>query len=351
MNLSIPAQDTGWISKPGYIKKLYIRSIFNEVNKDEISREVDKIRRKYINRLHEIGLDIIWDGCIGRIDPYTYVLEMFNGVRAIGLARYGEYYIIKGLLDSRPRIIYNKYLNEYREIKRYSERLLKIPVLGAYTLASVLYKKYYISRWRDKIGIRYVEDINIKRETALDLAIQYVKEVVREMSSEGVYMIQLDEISPYPSKDETIIFIETLNEAIKNYEDKILLHILYQENPLENILNIIKYTDVKNIIIPGAYLDKWDKGLNDDIRIGYKILKAIGEYDINIGLGVINPYVDNVEPIQLILDRIKYALKYIDIDRLSINPDDWMTYIDSEVVFKKLFNMVKAVKIIRDEYT
>jgi len=351
MNLLIPTQDTGWISRPKYIDELYIKLLFNEVNQEEVFKEVNKIRREYINRLHEIGLDIIWDGCVGRIDPYTYILEMFDGVEYVGLAKYGKHYIIKGLLDSRPRITFNKYLNEYREIRRYSQRPLKTPILGAYTLASILYKRYYISRWRGKIGIRYIEDINIKRETALDLAIRYVREVIKEISDKGIYMIQLDEISPYPSRDEIIIFLESINESIKNYEDKILLHILYQENPLKNILNIIEYTDIKNILIPGAYLDKWSNGSNDDIRVGYKILRTISDYDVNIGLGVINPYVDDVEPIQLVLDRIRYALKYVDIDRLSINPDDWMIYIDAEAVFKKLFNMVKAVKIIRDEYT
>jgi 5-methyltetrahydropteroyltriglutamate--homocysteine methyltransferase len=70
-----------------------------------------------------------------------------------------------------------------------------------------------------------------------------------------------------------------------------------------------------------------------------------------IGIGVTDVHVDYIEPIQLIEDRIRYAIDAIqDPAMIRVNPDCGLRTRSRDVGYAKLKNMVDAVKQIRKEY-
>ena len=83
----------------------------------------------------------------------------------------------------------------------------------------------------------------------------------------------------------------------------------------------------------------------------------------NVDLGVLNSLrgktlivgvldlADNsaVEPIEIVVSRIKNALRYVDAERLIVAPDCGMKYLPRETAFGKLRVLTKAAERVRAE--
>ena len=67
------------------------------------------------------------------------------------------------------------------------------------------------------------------------------------------------------------------------------------------------------------------------------------------GLGVIDVKSAEVEPPELIADRIRRALEYVPADRLMINPDCGLRHLAPDVARPKLRAMVAGVALVRAE--
>ncbi len=63
-------------------------------------------------------------------------------------------------------------------------------------------------------------------------------------------------------------------------------------------------------------------------------------------------HIDFIEPVKLIEDRIKYAIKSIgDPEKIRVNPDCGLRTRSREVGYTKLANMTEAVRNIRKDYS
>jgi 5-methyltetrahydropteroyltriglutamate--homocysteine methyltransferase len=75
-----------------------------------------------------------------------------------------------------------------------------------------------------------------------------------------------------------------------------------------------------------------------------------------IGLGVVNPRTDEIEPPEQIVDRVKQILQYFDPDKVYLNPDcGFGTFAErnvntTETAEKKLRAMSQAADKLRAEY-
>jgi 5-methyltetrahydropteroyltriglutamate--homocysteine methyltransferase len=91
---------------------------------------------------------------------------------------------------------------------------------------------------------------------------------------------------------------------------------------------------------------------DDEKRGAYSQLKLLNEYgdDREIGLGVADVHVDNVETPELIRDRIQYAVKILgDPERIYVNPDCGLRTRTWDVAYAKLCNVVKGAELARQE--
>ena len=78
--------------------------------------------------------------------------------------------------------------------------------------------------------------------------------------------------------------------------------------------------------------------------------------DRELGLGVVNPRTDSVEPVQYIIDKAEKALEFYQPNQLFLNTDCGFGCFASrsvnveEVAFKKLCSIVEAAGLLRKKY-
>jgi 5-methyltetrahydropteroyltriglutamate--homocysteine methyltransferase len=66
-------------------------------------------------------------------------------------------------------------------------------------------------------------------------------------------------------------------------------------------------------------------------------------------LGVLDLSTNDVEPAELVADRIRRALPYVPAERLIVAPDCGMKYLTREVARAKLAAMVRGAGLVRAE--
>jgi len=77
------------------------------------------------------------------------------------------------------------------------------------------------------------------------------------------------------------------------------------------------------------------------------VLKSIQEKTII--LGVINLGEADIETPEIVLTRIRNALKYLAAEKLIVAPDCGIKYLERSVAFAKLRAMVQATKMLSEE--
>jgi len=87
-------------------------------------------------------------------------------------------------------------------------------------------------------------------------------------------------------------------------------------------------------------------------------IEVVGKHlaDRELGLGVVNPRTDEVEPVEQIVAKAEKALEFYRPDQLFLNTDCGFGCFASrsvnveEVAFKKLCAIVEAAKVLRSRY-
>jgi len=101
-----------------------------------------------------------------------------------------------------------------------------------------------------------------------------------------------------------------------------------------------------------ANRDTCNTGLGDDARKGFQVLKLFKEHGFEgeIGIGVSDVHVNEIESPELIRDRILYAAKALDDPtKVYVNPDCGLRTRTREVSFDKIRTMVKGAELAREE--
>ena len=346
----LPTQEIGSIRKPDYLFDVWKKYFAGKASEEELNKCIKKASIETIKMLEDVGLDIVWDGEMHRWEMYYHPISYIQGIEFVGQVRIlDNRYFVKGAVKSIPKLVKNYHLEEYLFIRENARKPVKIPITGPYTIADWSFNEFYIKKWmrfeKDPKIVRY----NAKRELVIDIAKNVINPVLKDLSKYEVFRIQIDEPAATTHPNEMDIFVEAFNEAVKDIKATITTHICYSNYDL--LLPYIHELKTKQLTLEFANRDSWRRGIDDEARRGYSLLKKLKEYgyDKELGLGVIDVHTNEIEPVELIVDRIKYALKYIEPDKLFINPDCGLRTRAREIARKKLANMVEAVKIVRRE--
>lgn len=79
-------------------------------------------------------------------------------------------------------------------------------------------------------------------------------------------------------------------------------------------------------------------------------------HDRELGLGVVNPRTDQVEPVDFIVEKAEKALQYYSPDQLFLNTDCGFGCFASrsvnveDVAYRKLCAIVESAKILKEKY-
>jgi 5-methyltetrahydropteroyltriglutamate--homocysteine methyltransferase len=315
-------------------------------------KEMENFASLYAIKLFEkVGLDILFNGEQPRMEMYQYPILFIEGIKPVGYVRvFDLQYFLKGEVQDIPKLKKPYHLEEFLFVKNHTKKKIKIPITGPYTLADWSFNLYYQRKWIGKLNNYYKEKYEAKREFTLDLAKNIIRENIKVLVENGAEIIQIDEPAATTISEEVPLVVEAFNEATKGINCKFTMHVCFSKDYKLLFPHILEAKNLKQLALEFANRDKKELGIDDNIRKGYSFLKDFSEYSdkLEIGLGVVDVHVDYIEPVELIKDRISYAIKVLkDPERIFVNPDCGLRTRSWKIARAKLENMVKAVRILK----
>ncbi|MCX7758329.1 MAG: hypothetical protein N2169_01750 [bacterium] len=319
-----------------------IRKNFNNVNISETDKQkVVFYSSLYAVRLLEnVGLDLVYDGEQHRSEMYEYPIRNIEGFEFKGHVRsFDNKYYKKASIVSKPRLKNYYHRKETQEIKSFIKKKLKIPITGPYTLVDWSFNEYYY-----KIDLFQLQDKKYRWEFLKDIC-HIVRQNIEDIINSGADFIQIDEPAATTKKEEIEMFVDSIYETVNGLQNKstFSIHICFSNYQL--LFPYIEKLDgiIKELHFEYANRDSWELGKHN--RKGYDILKNFKDNNFVVGLGVIDVHTDKIESVDLIKERILYALDVVG-HRIYVAPDCGLRTRTWDVAYQKLSNMVEAVKCI-----
>ncbi|MEX0911729.1 MAG: hypothetical protein WDZ43_06370, partial [Nitrosopumilaceae archaeon] len=215
MHKYFPTQEIGSLKKPSWL--------LNVVKNPDISKE-DKAKARNdaallnIKTLEDLGLDIIYDGEVRRVEMYEEPVRYIKGFEFAGRVRsWDNKYYNKARVTSEIDYKQNFHSDEFKFIKENAKHEIKVPVTGAYTLADWSYNEHYKS----------------KEDLVIALAKKVVRPLVQDLAKIGAKIIQIDEPAATTHPAEMEIFRDSVNESVKGINAKFVVHACFSGNDYE----------------------------------------------------------------------------------------------------------------------
>ena len=378
-------------SMPRSKKLLTAKRKLNKGNIDlKTYQEILDEETKYVVELQENNyIDIITSGELNRDNYVSFIAERLDGVTMMSMADMFDYIEDKQgfeqileILDvpaisiknaiCTGKVKYNKPLvaDEMIELKKLTDKKIKATLPGPYLITRSMWlpalsKQYYDSK--DSLG----EDI-----------IKVLKEEIDSLAKIGIDVIQFDEpvltevvfsegktrsfmcaaLSEKKDPTEELKFATKLIKSVIDYakEKEILvsLHVC-----------LGKWSRDESILLTGPYtplLPLFEQTLPNILTLEFSTPRA-GEIsslfsstlirdNCILGLGVMNPRTDDIEPLEDILNRVEEVMQYIPKERIWLNPDcGFATFANRpvstmDIIDKKLARLNEAKNTLRNLY-
>jgi 5-methyltetrahydropteroyltriglutamate--homocysteine methyltransferase len=332
MGKAFPTQEIGSLKKPEWLLEVVRNASISDEDKGKARNDAAYLN---IKTLEDIGLDIVYDGEVRRVEMYEYPVRYIEGFEFAGLVRsWDNKYYRKARCVSRVKYRTDFHLDEFKFVKDNSSRMVKVPVTGPYTLADWSYNEYYRN----------------KEEFVIDLARNVVRPLMADLVKHGAKVIQIDEPAATTHQAEMKIFAEAMNECAKGIDAKVTIHACYSGNDYQALVPYATEIKASQFALEFANRDSWNFGVSDDARNGYSVLKSLKEhgYTGEIGLGVVDVHVDDLEPAELVRDRLLYAAKVLgDPAKVYANPDCGLRTRTRSIAFEKLRRVVRGAEMAR----
>ena len=267
------------------------------------------------------GVDIIWDGEMGREEMVSYFAERIDGFKIYGKVRvWGNAYYPKPSIVSELEYREKLVIDDFLYLKSITDRDIKVPITGAYTIVDWSFNEYYLGR-----------------DEAIYALAEVLNREFRELVRAGANYIQLDEpaISTHPEEVEIAKnAVEIMVKGIKAY---IGMHICYGDY---------------RAIFPDILDFKVDQIDFEFANRKFEDLKILEDYDYDkdLGFGCIDVHSKMVESVEEIKRAIKMALDIVEADQLYVDPDCGLKLLPRNIAFEKLKVMVKATDEVKKEF-
>ena len=378
-------------SMPRSKKLLTAKRKLNKGNIDlKTYQEILDEETKYVVELQENNyIDIITSGELNRDNYVSFIAERLDGVTMMSMANMFDYIEDKQgfeqileILDvpaisiknaiCTGKVKYNKPLvaDEMIELKKLTNKKIKATLPGPYLITRSMWlpalsKQSYDSK--DSLG----EDI-----------IKVLKEEIDSLAKIGIDIIQFDEpvltevvfsegktrsfmcaaLSEKKDPTEELKFATKLIKSVIDYA---------KEKEILVSLHVCRgnWSRDESILLTGPYtplLPLFEETLPNILTLEFSTPRA-GEIsslfsstlirdNCILGLGVMNPRTDDIEPLEDILNRVEEVMQYIPKERIWLNPDcGFATFANRpvstmEIIDKKLARLNEAKITLRKLY-
>lgn len=349
---------------------------------EEETKKVVKLQEKY-------SIDIITNGELTRDNYVSFISDRLKGVVMMNMSDMLDYIEDKKAFEQilqtldvpsvsiknaicNGKLEYDKKLvaDEIKELKTLTSSKVKATLPGPYLMTRSMWlaplsKNFYASKenlGKDVIKILQKEVDNLVKE-GVDI-IQFDEPVLTEVvfSTGQTRSFMCAALSEKKDPTEELNFASSLIKSIIDYVKE------------KNILSSVhvcrgNWSKDESILLTGPYtplIKLFEEVLPDVLALEFSTPRA-GEIaslfesekiknNIILALGVINPRTDTIETAQSIVERAKEALKFIDKERLWLNPDcGFATFANRpvntfDIIEKKLEQLEIAKNILRKTY-
>jgi 5-methyltetrahydropteroyltriglutamate--homocysteine methyltransferase len=330
----LPTTVVGSYSVPEWLERLKTEYYQRRISAQHLA-DIHEVAIKAAVKDQELaGIDIVSDGELRRDNDVDYFLARIPGVNIPQRAKsdYFDYYdaeVTRPLPDNPDTSL--DLAADFRFTRQLTQQPVKFSFTGPFSLS------------------RRIRDGAYERPGDL------VRALARRLNAEagalaaaGADFLQIDEpfLAGYPEHVE--LAVEAVNIVTENIDATWALHVCYGnryarpswEGHYDFLFPAVKAARVDQVVLEFAR-----KGLDD--------LRLIGQHGWEgwLGFGVVDVKTSEVEPPELIAERIRRALEYVPADRLMINPDCGLRHLAPEVARRKLRAMVAGVAAVRAELT
>jgi 5-methyltetrahydropteroyltriglutamate--homocysteine methyltransferase len=276
----------------------------------------------------EAGLDVITDGEIRR---ESYSNRFATALAGIDLDNPGTALDRSGHPNPVPRIIgpirrkHQVEVDDLRFLKAHTDRAVKMTVPGPFTMTQQAQNDHYS------------DDVS----AALDYAAA-VNEEIRDLFAAGADIVQLDE--PYlqarPEKAREYGLI-ALERALDGIEGTTAVHICFGYAAIihERPSGYSFLSELAGCTCDAVSIETAQSNLDCSVLTELPDKKII--------LGVIHLGDMEIETPEVVADRIRRALPYVDAERVIVAPDCGMKYLPRDVAFAKMQAMTQGAAIVR----
>lgn len=317
---------------------------------DESKITIRRLAALYAIRLQETaGLDILYDGEQDRPEMYQDAVSKTEGFEPRGRLRaFDHFSFLKYAVVSSPGVTGPWYDDEYARARAETDRAIKVPITGAYTLADWSFDEYYRkSVERGGLGL---DPGDAKRAFVLDLADNVIRPSIASLLESGARWVQIDEPAATTKPHEVPLFVEAFNRSTAGLAGKFSVHICFSDY---NLLfpHIAELDSCSQFSLEFANRDGRELGVDATRRPAYEILKKFKVHtpDIAVGLGVTSVHDDDTETAELVRDRVLRAVDIVGDPALVYpSPDCGLRTRSWSVALDKLRATVEGTHLARD---
>ena len=355
-----------------------------EMTYDEFSAVADGEVLACIRAQEEAGVDIISDGEQRRDNFYSFAVDKLTGMQLMKVSELLDYSTDRARMEEVLRaldvpsfaikspIVIDRIgkrnglaLDELAFMREHTDRQIKIPIPGPYMLTR--------SAWFEGLSDKaYPTPDDLARDV-----VGILREEIIALRDHGCDFVQLDE----PTLSQVVFGEETTETfmcaALPNRRDptdELEMAVRLMNETLDGIDGIKtgvhicrgNWSKKEEVLLTGNYgpMLPYLVQMNIDQLVLECATPRAGEMEVfkeysnekEIGLGVVNPRTDDIEPAEQIVERVKELMQYFDADKIYLNPDcGFGTFAERnvnthEMAAKKMQVITDAAQILRAEF-
>jgi 5-methyltetrahydropteroyltriglutamate--homocysteine methyltransferase len=378
-----PVTVVGSWPRPSWLLEALHKRQAGQLSFAEFNEVADKAVLEALRYQEEAGVDIVSDGEQRRDNFYSFVVEKLDGVKLMSLADIMDIVEDKSGFDQILRkadapafAIHNPTvvgklkpsmplaLDEYEFLRRHTDKPIKIPLPGPYLLA----RSMWVQGISDKV-------YPTQEDLAVDL-VEILRNELIALRDAGCDFVQFD---------EPVLTDVVFNAGVKERTFMCASMAASSGDPTKELIFATRLmnsiTEGVEGVRTGVHICRGNWSRKDEVLLkgsydqlvptmmGMQIDQLVLEYATpragelaafahypkakEIGLGVVNPRSDEIEPPDSIVEKVNEALQYFAPEQIFLNPDcGFGTFAErpmnpAEIAGQKLRTIAKAAEQLR----